>query len=64
MIIIVKMNFNALSIKTRKFQLDLLEAQGKDVLAKRLQLAKDELTLLVPCALAFYQESYKFLGPR
>lgn len=34
------------SIKTRKFQLDLLEAQGKDVLAKRLQLAKDELTLL------------------
>jgi len=34
------------SIKERKFRLDLLEAQGKDVLRARIKLAKDELTLI------------------
>ncbi len=34
------------SIKSRKFQIDLLEAEGKEVLAMRLQLQKDELSLL------------------
>jgi hypothetical protein len=34
------------SIKDRQFQLDLEEAKGKDVRAKRLKLLQDELTLL------------------
>lgn len=34
------------SIKDRKFQLDLEEAKGKDVRAKRIQLMKDELSIL------------------
>jgi len=34
------------SIKQRKFELDLEEARGKDVRAKRIQLMKDELKLL------------------
>lgn len=34
------------SLKDRKFQLDLEEAKGKDVRAKRIQLMKDELSIL------------------
>ena len=34
------------SLKQRKFELDLEEARGKDVRAKRIQLMKDELKLL------------------
>ena len=34
------------SIKKRKFEIDLAEAEGKDVLAKKLQLQRDELKLL------------------
>lgn len=33
-------------LKDRKFQLDLEEAKGKDVRAKRIQLMKDELSIL------------------
>jgi hypothetical protein len=34
------------SLKGRKFRLDLLEAEGRDVRAGRLKLLQDELSLL------------------